>query len=51
MDINSGCERKLAIWALGLPGVVISLAMRKTAGFDFRRVHHRGKRGLVSILR
>lgn len=34
------------IWALGLPGVVISLAMRKTAGFDFRRVHHAIQSGL-----
>ena len=28
------------IWAMGLLGVVTSLAMRKAAGFDFRMVHH-----------
>ena len=32
----------IIIWALGLHGVVASLARRKTGRFDFDRVHHSG---------
>ena len=38
-DYN-GNKRASAIWGMGLPGVVVSLARRKTAGFDFRMLHH-----------